>query len=69
MRKYAENGKVAIRNIRRDAIEKYKAMQKKSELTEDAYKECEEEMQKMTEQRCKEIDVLSEAKEKELMAV
>ena len=69
VRKYAENGKVAIRNIRREAMDKYKAMQKKSEMTEDEYKECEEEMQKMTDQRCKEIDTLTEAKEKELMAV
>ena len=69
VRKYAESGKVAIRNIRREAMDKYKAMQKKSEMTEDEYKECEEEMQKMTDQRCKEIDTLTEAKEKELMAV
>ena len=39
VRKYAENGKVAIRNIRREAMDKYKAMQKKSEMTEDEYKE------------------------------
>ena len=69
VRKYGENGKVAIRNIRRDAIEKYKEMKKKSELTEDEYKECEEEMQKLTDQRCKEIDKITEEKEKELMAV
>ena len=69
VRKYAENGKVAIRNIRREAIENYKGMKKKSELTEDDYKECEEEMQKMTDQRCKEIDGLTAEKEKELMAV
>ena len=69
VRKYGENGKVAIRNIRREAIEKYKDMKKKSELTEDLYAECEEEMQKLTDQRCKEIDKLTEEKEKELMAV
>ena len=69
VRKYGENGKVAIRNIRRDAIEKFKDMKKKSELTEDDYKECEEEMQKMTDQRCKELDELTAEKEKELMAV
>ena len=40
IRKYAENGKVAIRNIRRDAMEKFKAMKKKSEITEDDLKEC-----------------------------
>ena len=38
-------------------------------MTEDEYKECEEEMQKLTDQRCKEIDKLTEEKEKELMAV
>ena len=69
VRKYAENGKVAIRNIRRDAIEKYKDMKKKSELTEDVFLECEEEIQKITDQHCKELDKLAEEKEKELMAV
>ena len=69
VKKYAEDAKVAIRNIRREAIEKYKDMKKKSELTEDVYAECEEEMQKLTDQRCKEIDKLTEEKEKELMAV
>ena len=69
VRKYAESGKVAIRNIRRDAIEKYKDMKKKAEMTEDEYLDCEDEMQKMTDQRCKEIDVLTEEKEQELMAV
>ena len=53
-----------------DAIlDMYKDMKKKSELTEDVYAECEEEMQKLTDQRCKEIDKLTEEKEKELMAV
>ena len=69
VRKYAESGKVAIRNIRRDAIEKYKDMKKKAEMTEDEYLDCEDEMQKRTDQRCKEIDVLTEEKEQELMAV
>lgn len=69
IRKYAENGKVAIRNIRRDAMEKFKAMKKKSELTEDDLKELEEAMQKLTDKRCKEIDDLTAKKEAELMAV
>lgn len=69
VRKYGENGKVAIRNIRRDAMEKYKALEKKSEITEDDLKNYEKEMQDMTERRCKEIDKLTEEKEKELMAV
>ena len=67
--KYGENGKVAIRNIRRDAMEKFKAMKKKSELTEDDLKELEEAMQKLTDKRCKEIDDLTAKKEAELMAV
>ena len=69
IRKYAENGKVAIRNIRRDAMEKFKAMKKKSEITEDDLKELEEDLQKLTDKRCKEIDDLTAKKEAELMAV
>ena len=69
VRKYGENGKVAIRNIRRDAMEKLKAMEKKSEITEDDRKEDEKELQELTDKRCKEIDALTAAKEKELMAV
>ena len=69
VKKYGEGGKVAIRNIRRDAMEKFKAMKKKSELTEDDLKELEEAMQKLTDKRCKEIDDLTAKKEAELMAV
>ena len=69
VKKYGEGGKVAIRNIRRDAMEKFKAMKKKSELTEDDLKELEEAMQKLTDKRCIEIDDLTAKKEAELMAV
>ena len=69
VKKYAENGKVAIRNIRRDAMDKLKAKQKKSEITEDDCKEFEKELQDMTDKRCKELDDLSAKKEKELMVV
>ena len=69
VKKYAEAGKVAVRNIRRDAVDTYKAMKKKSEITEDDLKEYEKEMQDMTEKRCKQIDELSAKKEAELMAV
>ena len=69
VKKYGEGGKVAIRNIRRDAMEKFKAMKKKSELTEDDLKELEEAMQKLTDKRCKEIADLTAKKEAELMAV
>ena len=69
VRKYGENGKVAIRNIRRDAMDKYKALEKKGELTEDDRKEHEKEIQDITDKRCKEIDELTAKKEAELMAV
>ena len=69
VRKYGESGKVAIRNIRRDAIESFKTLKKNSEITEDQFKDLEEEMQKITDKRCKEIDTLTAEKEKELMAV
>ncbi len=69
VRKYGENGKVAIRNIRRDAMDTLKSLEKKSEITEDDRKESEKELQELTDKRCKEIDTLTAAKEKELMAV
>lgn len=69
VRKYGENGKVAIRNIRRDAVDKFKALQKKSEITEDELKEYEKTIQEMTDKRCKEIDELTVKKEQELMSV
>ena len=69
VRKYAENGKVAIRNIRRDAMDKLKAAEKKNKLTEDDRKDCEKELQDLTDKYCKKLDEMSEKKEKELMAV
>lgn len=69
VRKYSESGKVAVRNIRRDAMDKVKAMKKKSEITEDEVKEYEKDLQTLTDKRCKEIDALAAAKEKELMSV
>ena len=67
--KYTENGKVAIRNIRRDALDNFKKQQKASEITEDELKMVEKDLQKMTDDRCKELDKLLENKEKELMSV
>ena len=69
IRKYTENGKVAVRNIRRDAIDHFKKMQKASEITEDELKIVEKDMQKLTDDSCKELDVLLANKEKELMSV
>ena len=68
VKKYAESGKVAIRNIRRDAMDKLKAKQKKSEITEDELKDLEKDLQDMTDKRCKQLDDLAAKKETELMA-
>lgn len=69
VRKYAENGKVAVRNIRRDAMEKLKAAEKKGEITEDDRKDCEKELQELTDKYCKQLDDMAAKKDKELMAV
>lgn len=68
-KKYAEESKVAIRNIRRDAIDKFKKMQKASEITEDDYKITEKDLQKLTDDFTKEIDKIADAKEKELTQI
>ena len=67
--KYAEGGKVAIRNIRRDAMEKFKKLEKAGELTEDDLKIAEKDIQKLTDEMTKKIDALYAAEEKELMEV
>ncbi len=63
--KTGEDSKVALRNIRRDAIDKFKAAQKKSEMTEDELHEGEEKMQKLTDKYVKEIDGMVAKKSKE----
>ena len=68
-KKYGEEAKVAIRNIRRDAIEKFKKMQKSSEITEDDYKNTEKDIQKLTDDFIKEIDKIMSNKEKELREI
>ena len=68
-KKYGEEYKVAIRNIRRDAIEKFKKQQKASEITEDDYKSAEKDMQKLTDDYVKEIDRITADKEKELTEI
>jgi len=69
IRKMGEDSKVAIRSIRRDANDKFKALKKANELTEDDQKNLEKDMQKLTDNYCKEIDKISAAKEKEIMEV
>ena len=67
--KMSEESKIAIRSIRRDAIDKLKTMKKNSELTEDDLKQAEKKTQDLTDKYCKEIDGLFAKKEKELMEI
>ncbi len=67
--KMAEDSKVAVRSIRRDAMDKLKKMQKASEITEDDLKNGEDEVQKITDGFIKDIDKLASAKEKEVMEI
>ena len=65
----AEEAKVGVRNIRRDCIDKIKAMKKNSEITEDDQKYGEEEIQKITDEYVKKIDEVAAAKSKEIMEI
>lgn len=69
IRKSGEETKVAIRNIRRDAVEKFKEQKKKSEITEDDLKTAEKDMQDMTDKFIKKVDEAVAAKEKEILEV
>ena len=69
VKKKAEESKVAVRSIRRDDIEQVKKQKKDSLITEDDQKKLEEKIQKLTDEKIKEIDTISAAKEKEIMSV
>ena len=69
IRKLAEEAKVAIRSIRRDAMDEAKDMQKKSEITEDDLKNEENEIQKLTDKKVEEIDSMLASKEREVMSI
>ena len=69
IQKIAENSKVAARSIRRDCLEKLKSMKKNSEITEDGLKDGEKEIQKITDSFIKEIEEISDKKQKEIMSV
>ena len=69
IRKMAEETKVAIRSIRRDAIDEVKAMQKNSEISEDELKVSEDQIQKLTDKYVEEVDKVLEKKEKEVMSI
>ena len=69
IKKMSEEAKIAIRSIRRDGIDEYKAKQKNSEITEDELRDAEDAIQKITDKKVEEIDQILDAKEKEVMSV
>ena len=69
VKKMVEEGKVAIRNIRRDAMEGIKKMKKDSTITEDDQKVAEKELQKVTDTHIEELEKIGAEKEKEIMSV
>ena len=64
-----EEAKVAVRNVRREAMDKFKSMKKAGDITEDDQKNLEEKMQKITDKATKEIDAICSAKQKEIMEI
>jgi ribosome recycling factor len=69
IKKKAEEAKVAVRNIRRDANENLKALEKKGDISEDDSKRFQDEIQKLTDKHIKDVDNILAAKEKDIMEV
>ena len=69
VKKYAEEAKVAMRNIRRDGMDYVKKLKKNSEITEDDQKKAEKDLQELLDKYIKKVDAALAAKEKELMAI
>ena len=69
VKKKGEDSKVAVRNIRREAVDSMKKMEKKSEITEDDLKDLEMEIQKITDKYVADIDKIIEAKNKDIMSI
>ena len=69
VKKYAEDAKVAMRNIRRDGMDYVKKLKKDSQITEDEQKKAEKDLQDMLDKYTKKVDESLAAKEKELMAI
>ena len=69
VKKYGEDAKVAIRNVRRDAVDFVKKAQKKGELTEDDQKKAEKDIQDLTDKYIKKVDEMCGKKDKELMEI
>lgn len=69
VKKYTEEAKIQVRNVRRDAMDDFKKQKKNGDMTEDDVKEAENDIQKLTDRYVKEIDEISAAKEKEITEV
>ena len=69
VKKYGEDAKIAVRNVRRDAVDYVKKAQKKGELTEDDQKAAEKDIQDLTDKFTKRIDEMCAKKDKELMEI
>ena len=69
VKKYGEDAKVAVRNVRRDAMDYIKGLKKKSEITEDDQKKAEKDLQELTDKYIKKVDEACAVKEKELMEI
>lgn len=69
VKKEAENSKIAIRNIRRDAIDSYKRQEKAGDITEDDLRTAEKDIQQLTDDAIKQLEAIAADKEKELLEV
>lgn len=69
IKELAEETKVGVRNVRRDTVDKFKKMKKDGEITEDDQKQAEKKTQELTDKFVKEIDALTEKKQKEIMSI
>lgn len=69
VKKFGEEAKITLRNVRRDTLEKFKTMKKNSEITEDDMKGLEKDIQKLTDKFCDNVDSAVSDKEKEIMSI
>ncbi|MCR5718367.1 MAG: ribosome recycling factor [Oscillospiraceae bacterium] len=69
VKKYGEEAKVSVRNVRRDTLDKFKAMKKNGDLTEDDQKDAEKKLQKITDKYCEDVEKAVSEKEKEIMSI
>lgn len=67
--KKGEDAKVTVRNVRRDAMDAYKAQKKKNEITEDDLKNIEKDIQELTDMKIREVEAITDKKQKEIMAI